>query len=235
MRTVAACALNPPALQDVGWVFPNGVMRAGGQGDLPKSVSCEERGSTGINSGCHQYSKPGEETFIRVPGQSSIAERSPGKSVIPHSLYWNLLKSVISIFSRWLHLSFPAAGVLHRVFVDHIFMPCPICCLRTLGPKSKLLFSQGIKCQLTAGIQSSASHCFFQYEYWNLPSCLGWWLMCQHGPDASRAALSHPSAAALQRLHLLLQEGYPEPRLTVLQWVQLLTPSLSVWQLTLDF
>lgn len=99
-------------------------MRAGEQNDLPKSVSYEERWSTeaGISFDHHQYPKPGEETFIRVTGQSSMAEGRPGNSVIPHSLYWDLLKSHISSFSRWLYLSFPAAGVLHRVFVGvHLY------------------------------------------------------------------------------------------------------------------
>lgn len=82
----------------------------------------EHSTEAGISSDYHQYPKPGEETFIRVSGESSMAERRPGKSVIPHSLYWNLLKSLISVFSRWLHLSFPAAGVLHRVFVgSHLY------------------------------------------------------------------------------------------------------------------
>lgn len=196
-------------MQAVGWVFPKWGDEGRGTRWPPQTWELwgemERSTEAGISSDHYQYPKLREETFIRVSGESSMAERTPGKSVIPYSLYWNLLKSLILGGCICLSLQL---GFFTEYLWDHTFMPCPICCLRTLGPKSKPLFCRGIKCQLTAGIQSSASHCFFQYGYWNWPSCLGWWLMCQRGPDASRTAPSRPRAAALQRLHLLqLQEG----------------------------
>lgn len=108
------------------WVFPKWSDEGRGT-RWPPQISelwgeVEHSTEAGISSHHHQYPKPGEETFIRVTGQSSMAERKPGKSVIPHSLYWDLLKLLISIFSRWLYLSFPATGVLHRVFVElHLY------------------------------------------------------------------------------------------------------------------
>lgn len=84
---------------------------------------------------------------------------------------------------------------------DHIFIPCPICCLRTLGPKP--VCSQGRKCLLAAGIQHSASCALLSV---NIETChLA--LVGGCGPGANRTASSHPRAATLLCLHLLLQEG----------------------------
>lgn len=208
MRTVAACGLNPPALQDVGWVLP----KWGDEGRgtrWPPQISelwgeVEHSTEAGISSVHHQYPKPGEETFIRVTEKSSMVEWRPGKSIITHSLYWDLLKSLISIFSFCICLSLQL-GFFTEYLWDYIFMPCPIRCLRTLGPKSKLLFSQGIKCQLNAGIQSSASHCFF--SVWILKfTFLPWlvthvpaWTRCQQNgtvPPQSHCPAAFASAAA---------------------------------------
>lgn len=105
----------------------------------------EHSTEAGISSDHHQYPKLREETFIRVSGESSTAERTPGKSVIPYSLYWNLLKSLIPIFSWWLHLSFPAAGVLHRVFVGSHLYAVSHLLLEDLRAKIKASFLSGNK------------------------------------------------------------------------------------------
>lgn len=152
-----------------------------------------------------------------------MAERRPGKSVIPDSLYWDLLKPLVCVYfflGGCSHLSLQLGSFADYLW-DHIFLLCPICCLRTLGPNSKPVCRQGRKCLLTAMTQALASHCSFQNEYRNLPSCLGLmayvlvWTKCQ------QSCILLPKSLPCSVCICCCRREYPKTRLTVRQWVQL--------------